>query len=136
MKKKFLLALSLLLVVGLATGCGCSKKQEEKKEKKENFNTNEDVVKDQEVGELKFTNTSLKVDKNYSTLVTLVSNPTSNDIEVRIFNIYVKDKDGNEIVKLEGYVGDVIPAGESREITSNADMDLSKAASIEYEMVK
>ena len=136
MKKKFLVALSLLLVVGLATGCGCSKKQEEKKEKKENFNTNEDVVKDQEVGELKFTNTSLKVDKNYSTLVTLVSNPTSNDIEVRIFNIYVKDKDGNEIVKLEGYVGDVIPAGESREITSNADMDLSKAASIEYEMVK
>lgn len=136
MKKKFLVALSLLLVVGLATGCGCSKRQEEKKEGKENFNTNEDVVKDQEVGELKFTNTSLKVDKNYSTLVTLVSNPTSNDIEVRIFNIYVKDKDGNEIVKLEGYVGDVIPAGESREITSNADMDLSKAASIEYEMVK
>ncbi len=136
MKKKFLVALSLLLVVGLATGCGCSKRQEGKKEEKENFNTNEDVVKDQEVGELKFTNTSLKVDKNYSTLVTLVSNPTSNDIEVRIFNIYVKDKDGNEIVKLEGYVGDVIPAGESREITSNADMDLSKAASIEYEMVK
>ena len=136
MKKKFLVALSLLLVVGLATGCGCSKRQEGKKEEKENFNTNEDVVKDQEVGELKFTNTSLKVDKNYSTLVTLVSNPTSNDIEVRIFNIYVKDQDGNEIVKLEGYVGDVIPAGESREITSNADMDLSKAASIEYEMVK
>ena len=136
MKKKFLVALSLLLVVGLATGCGCSKRQEGKKEEKENFNTNEDVVKDQEVGELKFTNTSLKVDKNYSTLVTLVSNPTSNDIEVRIFNIYVKDKDGNEIVKLEGYVGDVIPAGESREITSNADMDLSKAASLEYEMVK
>ena len=126
----------MLLVVGLATGCGCSKRQEGKKEEKENFNTNEDVVKDQEVGELKFTNTSLKVDKNYSTLVTLVSNPTSNDIEVRIFNIYVKDKDGHEIVKLEGYVGDVIPAGESREITSNADMDLSKAASIEYEMVK
>ena len=136
MKKKFLVALSLLLVVGLATGCGCSKRQEGKKEEKENFNTNEDVVKDQEVGELKFTNTSLKVDKNYSTLVTLVSNPTSNDIEVRIFNIYVKDKDGNEIVKLEGSVGDVLPAGESREITSNADMDLSKAASIEYEMVK
>ena len=136
MKKKFLVALSLLLVVGLATGCGCSKRQEGKKEEKENFNTNEDVVKDQEVGKLKFTNTSLKVDKNYSTLVTLVSNPTSNDIEVKIFNIYVKDKDGHEIVKLEGYVGDVIPAGESREITSNADMDLSKAASIEYEMVK
>lgn len=136
MKKKFLVALSLLLVVGLATGCGCSKKSESKKEEQEKYNTNEEVVKDQEVGDLKFTNTSLKVDDNYSTLVTLVSNPTSSDIDVRIFYIHVKDKDGNEIVKLEGYVGDVIPAGESREITSNADMDLSKATSIEYEMVK
>ncbi len=136
MKKKFLVALSMLLVVGLATGCGCSKKTETKKEEQEKYNTNEEVVKDQEVGELKFTNTSLKVDDNYSTLVTLVSNPTSSDVEVRIFYIHVKDKDGNEIVKLEGYVGDVIPAGESREIISNADMDLSKAASIEYEMVK
>lgn len=135
MKKKFLVALSLLLVVGLATGCGCSKRQEGKKEEKENFNTNEDVVKDQEVGELKFTNTSLKVDKNFSTLVTSISNPTSNDIEVKIFNIHIKDKNGNEIIKLDGYVGGIIPAGESREVTSNIDMDLSKATSIEYDIV-
>lgn len=133
MKKTLLVMLSLLLVVGLATGCGCSKKEEKKEDK---YNTNEDVIKDQEVEELKLTNTSLKVDNNYSTLVTLVSNPTSEDKEVRVFNIYVKDKNGNEIVTLEGYVGDVVPAGESREITSNVDMDLSNAASIEYEIVK
>lgn len=133
MKKTLLVMLSLFLVVGLATGCGCSKKEEKKEDK---FNTNEDVIKDQVVEELKLTNTSLKVDDNYSTLVTLVSNPTSEDKEVRVFNIYVKDKDGNEIVTLQGYVGDVIPAGESREITSNVDMDLSKAISIDYEIVK
>lgn len=133
MKKTLLVMLSLFLVVGLATGCGCSKKEEKKEDK---FNTNEDVIKDQVVEELKLTNTSLKVDDNYSTLVTLVSNPTSEDKEVRVFNIYVKDKDGKEIVTLQGYVGDVIPAGESREITSNVDMDLSKAISIDYEIVK
>lgn len=133
MKKTLLVMLSLFLVVGLATGCGCSKKEEKKEDK---FNTNEDVIKDQVVEELKLTNTSLKVDDNYSTLVTLVSNPTSEDKEVRVFNIYVKDKDGKEIVTLQGYVGDVIPAGESREITSNVDMDLSKATSIDYEIVK
>lgn len=133
MKKTLLVILSLFLVVGLATGCGCSKKETKKEDK---FNTNEEVIKDQVVEELKLTNTSLKVDDNYSTLVTLVSNPTSEDKEVRVFNIYVKDKDGKEIVTLQGYVGDVIPAGESREITSNVDMDLSKAASIDYEIVK
>ena len=62
-------------------------------------------------------------------------NPTSNDIEVKIFNIYVKDKNENEIIKLDGYVGGIIPAGESREVTSNIDMDLSKATSIEYDIV-
>lgn len=133
MKKTLLVILSLFLVVGLATGCGCSKKEEKKEDK---FNTNEDVIKDQQVEELNLTNTSLKVDDNYSTLVTLVSNPTNEDKEVRVFNIYVKDKDGNEIVTLQGYVGDVIPAGESREITSNVIMDLSNATSIEYEILK
>ena len=100
------------------------------------FNTNEKVIENKKVEDLTLTNTSLKVDKNYSTLVTLVSNPTGEDKEVRIFNIHVKDKKGNEIVTLQGYVGDVIPAGESREITSNVDMDLSNAADIEYEIVK
>lgn len=133
MKKTLLVMLSLILVVGLTTGCGCSKKEEKKEEK---YNTNEDVIKDQEVEDLKLTNTSLKVDDNYSTLVTLVSNPTSEDKEVKRFNIYVKDKDGKEIITLQGYVGDVVPAGESREITSNVNMDLSNAASIEYEIVK
>ncbi len=133
MKKKLLIVLSLFLVVGLATGCGCSKKEEKKQDK---FNTNEKVVENKNVEDLTLTNTSLKVDKNYSTLVTLVSNPTKEDKEVRIFNIHVKDKNGNEIVTLQGYVGDVIPAGESREITSNVDMDLSNAADIEYEIVK
>lgn len=133
MKKKLLIILSLFLVVGLATGCGCSKKEEKKQDK---FNTNEKVVEDKKVEDLTLTNTSLKVDKNYSTLVTLVSNPTSEDKEIRIFNIHVKDKSGNEIVTLQGYVGDIIPAGESREITSNVDMDLSKATDIEYEIVK
>lgn len=132
MKKSLLIVISLFLVVGLATGCGCSKKEE----KKDKFNTNEKVIENKKVEDLTLTNTSLKVDKNYSTLVTLVSNPTGEDKEVRIFNIHVKDKKGNEIVTLQGYVGDVIPAGESREITSNVDMDLSNAADIEYEIVK
>ena len=146
MKKKFLTILSAFLVVGLATGCGCKKSgktaeekknaEEEKKKTEERYNTNEEVIKDQEVEGLKLTNTSLVSTEYSATLVTSVTNPTSSDIDVRIFYIHVKDKDGNEIVTLQGYVGGKVPAGETREITSSVDRNLDDAASIEYELVE
>lgn len=134
MKKILTLSISMLLVLGLVTGCGCTKKEETKKD--ESYNTNEGVVGDKVVEELKLTNTSLVSKGNYSTLVTLVTNPTKEDKEVRIFNIYVKDKDGNEIVTLQGYVGGVVPAGQTKEIESNVDMNLDHAYTIEYEILK
>lgn len=134
MKKVLTLSISMLLVLGLVTGCGCNKKEETKKD--ENYNTNTGVIEDKVVEELKLTNTSLVSKGNNSTLVTLVTNPTKEDKEVRIFNIYVKDKDGNEIVTLQGYVGGVVPAGQSREIESNVDMNLDHAHTIEYEILK
>ena len=134
MKKILTISISMLLSIILVTGCGCSKKEEQKVE--ESYNTNSGVVDNKVVEELNLTNTSLVSKGNNSTLVTLVTNPTNEDKEVRIFNIYVKDKDGKEIVKLQGYVGDVVPAGESREITSNVDMNLDHAHTIEYEIVK
>ena len=134
MKKVLTLSISMLLVLGLVTGCGCNKKEEIKKD--ENYNTNTGVIEDKVVEELKLTNISLVSKGNNSTLVTLVTNPTKEDKEVRIFNIYVKDKDGNEIVTLQGYVGGVVPAGQSREIESNVDMNLDHAHTIEYEILK
>ncbi|MBE6159925.1 MAG: hypothetical protein E7157_02635 [Lactobacillales bacterium] len=135
MKKKIIISLVMLLSVGIITGCGCNKKKETKEEKK-TYNTNEGVIEDKEVEGLKLTNTSLVSTKNGATLVTAVTNPTKEDKEVRIFNIYVKDKEGNTIVTLQGYVGGVVPAGETREITSNVDMNLDKAHKVEYEILK
>lgn len=138
MKKTFLTGLALLLVVGVATGCGCKKKDKNKNEDKpkETYNTNENVIKDQEVEGLKLTNTSLVSTEHGATLVTSVTNPTKEDKKVRIFYIHVKDKNGDEIVKLTGYVGGVVPAGQTRDITSNVDRNLDNAASIEYELVE
>ena len=144
MKKTFLTVLSVFLVVGIATGCGCKKKDSKSGDSskksgetktEESYNTNEDVIKDQEVEGLKLTNTSLVSTEYSATLVTSVTNPTDSDIDVRIFYIHVKDKEGNEIVTLQGYVGGVVPAGETREITSSVDRNLDDAASIEYELV-
>lgn len=132
MKKTLQITLLLGLTIFLVTGCGCEKK----KEVKEKVNTNEGVIEDKVVEELKLTNTSLVSTENSAVLVTRVTNPTSEDKNVRIFNIFVKDKDGNLIVKLEGYVGGVVPAGESRDITSNVDRNLDNAYTVEYELVK
>ena len=131
MKKVTKLLLVLLFGIVLTTGCGCTKKEEKKK-----VNTNEGVVEDKVVEELQLTNTSLVSTENSAVLVTRVTNPTKEDKEVRIFNITVKDKDGNTLTKLEGYVGGVVPAGQSREITSNVDINLDKAFNVEYELLK
>ena len=131
MKKVTKLLLVLLFGIVLTTGCGCTKKEETKK-----VNTHEGVVEEKVVEELQLTNTSLVSTENSAVLVTRVTNPTKEDKEVRIFNIIVKDKEGNILTKLEGYVGGVVPAGQSREITSNVDINLDKAFNVEYELLK
>lgn len=135
MKKIFGLSLVMLTAVLALTGCGCDKKVKEEEKLEDKYNTNEGVIENKEVGELKLTNTSLLTEENSSTLVTLVTNPTDKAISVRIFNIYVKDKSGKTLVTLQGYVGGEVPAGQSREITSNVDMNLSNAYTVEYEIV-
>lgn len=135
-KKIFGLCLVGVFAVACVTGCGCQKKNDkEKNEPEESYNTNKGVIEDKEIGGLKLTNTSL-VSKKYSAiLVTQVSNLTDSDITVGFFKIHVKDKKGNEITTLPGYVGGEVPAGESREITSYADINLDNAYKIEYEIV-
>lgn len=99
-----------------------------------NSNTNEGVISDKEVNGLKFTNASLVSNGNTSTLTTIVENITDMDKEVKVVYIYVKDKYGETIIMMQGYVGEIIPAGESRTITSTADVNLNNAVSIEYKL--
>jgi competence protein ComGC len=101
----------------------------------DNSNTNEGVISDKELGNLKFTNTSLVTNDDGSMLTTLVSNTSNEDIKVNLFSIFVKDKDNKVIVVLDGYVGGVIPAGSSKTITSYTDVNLENAVNIEYQML-
>lgn len=133
MKKKIGIILVACLAM-FATGCGCDKKEEkvEKKEDEVKVNTSEDIVKDQVVEGLKLTNTSLSSQNGMATLVTEVSNDTGKDEYLLSFNIYIKDKDGNVIAENTGYVGEVIPNGTSRTITSSWDQELVGATAVEY----
>ena len=128
--------LAFITIIGLLLTTGCDSKKEEEKKDEVKSNTNTNVIKDQQVEGLSLTNTSLTTTNGQSTLVTVVSNPTTEKIAVKSFDIIIKDKDGNILITLLGYVGEEIPAGESRTITSSAEIDLTKATSVEYTIKK
>lgn len=132
MKKIGIGFLVTIFLVGM-TGCGCSKTNDTKpEENKTHGNTNEGVIKDQELGSLKFTNTALVMEDGMSKLTTLVTNNSDEDIQVETFDITVKDVDGNTIVVLQGYVGGVVPKREARVVVTECSIDLSHATNIEY----
>lgn len=136
-KKRLIVVLSGILVFALVffLAFGLFSGNDSKDKTTENgtyANTSEDVIKDQEVEGLRFSNTSLIMENGRSKLTTEVKNLTGEDIDLQSFDILVKDKDGKEMVTLLGYVGEVIKADETRIITSETDVDLTKAAAIEY----
>ena len=137
MKKVMTISISMLLVIGLVTGCGCKKKEKNKEKEPEiKVNTNENVIKDQKVDGIEMTNTSLVVTDGISKLVTNVTNNSDKDYKLDEYIIIFKDKDGKEILRMPGYVGDTIKAGETRTINSSVDRDLSNAVSVHYEVKK
>ncbi len=137
MKKKLYFSLAMLIMI--MPGCGKKEEVEEIPndipQTEQKSNTNDGVISDKTMGGLVFTNSSLVYDENNSILKTVVTNTTNENIVVRIFNIYVKDENGNLITTLLGYVGGEIPAGQSREIETKIDSNLEKAYTIEYEIV-
>ena len=140
MKKIINIALMLLVCLTLVTGCGKDKtKNDDKKEDNMptiEVNDNQEVIKDQNIDGIEITNTSLVYEDGISYLKATVTNNTGSDYELNEYKINVKDSDGNIIVTMPGYVGSVIKNGESKSINTMISEDLSKAYSIEYEVVK
>ena len=140
---KKLLALSL---VGLLVFTGCGKEENnetpnnnengQQQEQQPQVNTNTGVVEDKTTEEFTFTNTSMIYENGETTLETTVTNTSANTSVLREFNIYAYDEAGNLITSMVGFIGDNIPAGESKVINAKISMDLTKAASISYEVVR
>ena len=134
MKKILIVLIGLVMV----TGCGCSKKEISKEEQtiRGEKNTNKGVIEDKVYDGLTFTNTSLTTIEGKTTLITLVENKTNSDYNLEYFDILMKDKDGNIIETLLGYLGDTIKKGETKRIKSSTDKDVSSVVKIEYEVKK
>ena len=140
MKKIINITLMLLVCLTLVTGCGKDKtKNDGKKEDNKTtveVNNNEEVTKDQNIEGITITNTSLVYEDGISYLKATVTNKTGSDYKLNEYRINVKDNDGNIIVTMPGYVGSVLKNGEFKTINTTISEDLSKAYSIEYEVVK
>ncbi len=131
--------LYVLLVVLAIFTVACGKKEKENKDGVENkkpiANTNEGVIGDKELEVFKFENTSfITNEQGETTLITQVTNTSSETAYLKSFNIIVKDKNGNQLIDppLLGYIGEEVPAGVSRTITSTSSISLADAYSIEY----
>ena len=132
--KIILIIITIIVIIGINIISKQGKK--EKEEPLIKVNTNENVVKDQEVEGLKMTNTSLVYENGTTVLVTEVINEKEEDITVKRIRIKVKDKEGNTLTTLIGTIADTIKPGESRTIETETPLDLSKAESVEYSVEK
>ena len=140
MRKIVNITLMLLVLNTLVTGCDKDKtnnnNNDDNNKTTVEVNNNEEVTKDQNIEGITITNTSLVYEDGISYLKATVTNNTGSDYELNEYKINVKDSDGNIIVTMPGYVGSVIKNGESKSINTMISEDLSKAYSIEYEVVK
>ena len=138
MKRIINVSLMLLLCLTLVTGCGKNNEKDNNKDSKTDMevNTNDEVIKDQNIDGIEITNTSLVYENGLSYFSATVTNNTGSDYELNEYKINVKDSEGNIIVIIPGNVGSIIKNGESKNINSVVTEDLSKAASIEYQLNK
>ena len=125
--KKILVLVALLF---LLTGCNS-----DKKETSNITNDNENVIKEQVVDELKINDVSLIYDGSMSTFTANINNTSDKEISISKFEVDVKNESGNKLTTLLG-TGMNIEANSSFMITITSDIDLSKAYSVEYHIVK
>ena len=135
MKKLLIMfMITTLLIVG------CGKKKEENKEPDKKPETEEKeeniseagVLPEKEVNGMKFSNASISYVDDMSTFVGEVKNTTNQDIAMDIFEIVLKDKDGNVITSIPAYVTDKLEAGKTMPVVATINMDLTNVYDVEY----
>lgn len=156
MKKIINLSLIMLLCFVVVTGCGKKKENNdtikdnqdtnvkdnvtEDGTLKEDKNENDGVIKEQVVEGITLKNIELKYSAYSSTITINAINNTNEDITFEYFEIYFKDKDGNNLLGEGSFavapVFGTIESKNSKLLSVNVDRDLSMVYSIDYKMVK
>jgi len=128
MKKIIILISVLTLTLLLTTGCGTKSVKNDETI----VDGNENVLEEKVVDGITFTNILFTRESEQSVYVTQVTNNTDKVVTMSTFNIILKDKDGNTVYTLSGYVGGDIQVSQAKVISNTIDMDLSNVTSAEY----
>lgn len=129
--KKIIKMICILLTLMLIVGCGCTKKTENVKE-----NINDGIKVEKEVEGFKFKNIGFIYKDGTAEIQTEITNQSDETQYLEEVKIHAKDKDGNEIIELTGFIGENIESGTTITVTNFYNQDLSDTVSIEYELVK
>ena len=132
--KKRIIALSMVALLFVSVGCGCGKKEEKVDDKaKMKANTSEDIVKNQVVDNMNFSNVMMLIDENGQTNFSCeVQNKTQKDITSKYVLVHVTDASGKELAILTHGL-DGLKAGETKSVSIGTDADLTNAKAVTYE---
>lgn len=119
MKKKILISLIIIIIIVLSILIIISKKDDL-------------TFENQKFNDLEMTESKIIVEEDMSIFKTTIVNNTGKDYKLGYFTIIVKDKDNKVIAELPSYDETIIKNGESKQIGTAIDIDLSNAKSIEY----
>lgn len=135
MKKKIVtLGIVALLMVTVA-GCGCKKKTDGYDiNAKSVSNTSANVVKDQVVDGVKFSNVMMSIKSGQTSFTCDAENQGKDTVSAKYLVIHANDADGKELSKLIVAFGE-LKSGETKQISVANDTDMTKAKSVTYEFV-
>ncbi len=132
-KKKLLFIIGVVVIVILgiiAIGLG----RQKKKNDENNANTNDVVLKDNEIGNLTITSQALITRDNLTTYYAKVTNNLNDNYQIDSLEIIftVADEEIKAIMVPEY----TFNANETYALTTDFDRDVSKASKVEYQLIK
>lgn len=120
MKKKILLGVGILVIIGLAIFSVSYA-----------LNTEKDPLSDQKIDGISFESAKVEYKDGTSTFTVIVYNEEASNSSVRSIDINITDKD-NKDIKLVSNVDNGLQAGEGRLLTATTDKDITSIKSLEY----
>ena len=127
MRKIILCFISIILV----TGCSFFNKEDVINSE---INNNDNIIKEQVVGNFKISGVSLDYLNGTSTFNVSVTNTTEQELNITSFKAIFKTKNGNVIATLESDLRGKIGSNSTLEASMISDVDLSNAYSVEYDI--
>lgn len=131
-EEKKIIVVSLFLIIGLILLIVSIPKGVDTKTKSDSFRHREEgIVKEEEYKGIKLTNIKMITEDGYTTFKATATNVSEEDIKLENFYIDLKDKKGNSIIKLLGFIPDGLKKGEVKQIRASAKGEFRDAYSKE-----